>query len=170
MNTYMSSHTEWIEIPECVEANNLPDSICWNDNEILLKYDRDNRNVVIKSEEHNYSQFKDIISKIRSDKYFELFIQLSNLISDTDSFCQFGSFDNSIDKRFNYKCVNCDDGSTFQIKGRYRGKHASCISCGENMSIIEHNCPTCSRESIFIKPHADVNEFYECHRCGSEIP
>lgn len=164
--------TEWVDIPsDSSGLDNLPDSVCWNDKEILLKYNSDDNDpVTIKLQNQNYSDFEEIVNYIKSREYLQLFAKLSTMVTESDSKSQWGSFNRSISSRFKYYCDECDEKTTFQLKGRYRGLHAGCTCCGSELSVIRNRCNNCSKESIFVKPRVDASKFYECYECHSELP
>lgn len=163
----MGSGTNWFSLPESLD--NYPDKVKLRDGGILLRYSDDS--LTMRVENADVSDLEEVRKLAENSDHAHLMMKLLSLVNEYDTITQIGStvdIDEDVPERFEWDCGCCGE-NLFQLKGKYTGIHADCINCGKRASIIINECGNCSRESIFVKESANVDDWYECYRCGIEM-
>jgi hypothetical protein len=158
---------EWIEIPNSL-GDNYPNKIGWYEGSILLKYS--DENITTRVENADIESFQEIKNAINNERLSVIQIKLLSLFKKSDQITQLGSRVNldDVPEQFEWSCPNCSD-TKFQMRGKYGGKYAVCISCNQRLSVIIDICKCCNKKSLFVKESANLNSWYECFNCSANL-
>jgi len=153
-----------IEIPDV--ADDFTDVIIWKDNNELLLKNKTN-NIILRVKYISIQKYRELKNQIIQNDYAMFKFNLLSIINEADTVTQLGQYENKyvndVQNRFEYDCPDCNEKTKYQVKGNYRGKHASCIRCGNELSILIKKCNNCKSKKIFIKNNTN----YFCNDCDS---
>lgn len=161
----------WIQIPRSNNWQKLPTGLRWNSGTLYSRTVRDGDEVIRKYNNVDKKRFENIKNLIKNENYIQLFMEISDLISDKNT-TQLGSFEtkgSDFEELFNYYCDNCAEKTKFQPISQYRGLHSKCIICGYELSTISYYCDNCKEQSLFVKPTVDTDKDFKCKNCGFKL-
>jgi len=151
------------------EFDDFSDELIWNESKNTLLIRNNTEDITLRLEGFDIYTFNKFKSYIENDKSDIFKLKLLNLIHNSTNVTQIGQYSNikKVKNKFKYYCRSCDKNTLYQIQGKYRGKHAQCIYCGNHASIIINTCSNCDVKSVFIKTLQEKE--YNCYNCEEKL-
>lgn len=158
-----------VNVPD--EFDDFSDVLIWNESTENILIKNNSEKIILKLDGHNKNKFNEFKSYIENNNSGIFKIKLLNMVSNSDSVTQLGQYDESkienVDNLFYYPCNECDKETKYQIKGKYGGRNAECVHCGNHASIIIDDCKSCSKKCVFVKTLDE--SYYNCYKCNQEL-